>query len=651
MMLDERSSLHASISMCCVFVKPATVILGAFLCVFLCVALLSGCGDRSVPDIDEPKSDTASTPRSDDNVIPDKTTEALGQLPSTAADSPPVDLTRDDWDSEAFSRAADGQLKLVEKLLARAGDVLVSDVAALVDDRFTASALLPAKRIVAYRSQAIVVERQTDERAVDSAGAQRGPQRLINVLGELRSMLNGASDIRGQFKTVRVELKDDEANTSATFQIAARTPTGSLQINATWHCGWTRGGDGKKPTLISLRVSDYEQITGRAGGPMFADCTSAVLGANASFGKQLRPGADHWLGIIESRYGVDVGGWQGMTIGDVNGDGLDDLYVCQPGGLPNLLFVQNADGTATDRSAAAGVDWLDSTHGALLIDLDNDVDQDLVVGTTEGVLLAANDGRGKFTVVGAEVIPAAIPYSLAAADYDYDGDLDLYVCCYNRRSGVNQHIVFARPVPYHDANNGGRNVLLRNDGSWRMTHVTSGVGLDHNNRRFSYAAAWEDFDNDGDLDLYVANDFGRNNLYRNEADATGRRRFVDVAATVGVEDVSAGMSVSWGDYDNDGRMDLYVSNMFSSAGNRISYQRRFQSGASGQTLSLLRRHARGNSLFKNQADGTFRDVSVRSAVTMGRWAWGSKFADLNNDGRQDLIVTNGFITQDDPGDL
>ena len=141
----------------------------------------------------------------------------------------------------------------------------------------------------------------------------------------------------------------------------------------------------------------------------------------------------------------------------------------------------------------------------------------------------------------------------------------------------------------------------------------------------------------------------RNNLYRNDVDAEGRRRFNDVAAELGVEDISAGMSVTWGDYNNDGLMDLYVSNMFSSAGNRIAYQRRFRSESS--SLYHFRRHARGNTLFENRPDGTFRDVSVAAGVTMGRWAWGSKFVDLNNDGLEDIYVANGFITTEDTGDL
>jgi hypothetical protein len=217
--------------------------------------------------------------------------------------------------------------------------------------------------------------------------------------------------------------------------------------------------------------------------------------------------------------------------------------------------------------------------------------------------------------------------------------------------GVDEHLLFARPLPYHDANNGSPNVLLRNDatpsqGPWTFTYATAAVGLDHNNRKFSYAAAWEDYDDDGDLDLYVANDFGRKNLYRNDGG-----RFADVAGEVGADDIGPGMSACWGDANNDGRMDLYVSNMFSSAGNRITGQAQFHAEADDDTRSEFRRHSRGNTLLQNLGNGRFRDVSVESGVVLGRWAWGSRFVDVNNDGWQDLVVANGFITQEDPRDL
>ena len=234
-------------------------------------------------------------------------------------------------------------------------------------------------------------------------------------------------------------------------------------------------------------------------------------------------------------------------------------------GLPNRLFLQRADGTVEDVSKSAGVDWNAETHSGLFLDLDNDGDQDLVVATVLGVVFAENDGSAKFAARTVKLIPKAPPMSLAASDFDADGDLDVFACCYSNRISTQ---IMGRPIPYHDANNGGRNVLFRNDQDWRFQDVTRAVGLDQNNRRFSFAAAWEDYDNDGDLDLYVANDYGRNNLFRND-----QAHFVDVAAQLGVEDMSAGMSVSWGDFNLDGWMDLYVSNMWSSAGNRIAYQR------------------------------------------------------------------------------
>ncbi|MCE2559163.1 MAG: VCBS repeat-containing protein, partial [Acidobacteria bacterium] len=200
---------------------------------------------------------------------------------------------------------------------------------------------------------------------------------------------------------------------------------------------------------------------------------------------------------------------------------------------------------------------------------------------------------------------------------------------------------------YHDANNGGRNVLLRNDGGFRFVDATAEVGLDVNNRRFSLAASWEDVDGDGDADLYVANDYGRNNLYRNDGGS-----FVDVAGAVGVEDISSGMSVSWADYNRDGRVDVYVGNMFSAAGNRITYQRKFERDRQrAGPLAEVQRMARGNSLFAGADGGGFVDRSVEANVTMGRWSWSSVFADINNDGWEDLVVANGNLTQTLPDDL
>lgn len=353
---------------------------------------------------------------------------------------------------------------------------------------------------------------------------------------------------------------------------------------------------------------------------------------------------------MQADFGIGLHGHHGLALADVNGDQLDDVYVCQPAGLPNRLYLRAADSSLTEVSAQAGVDWLDRSRSALFVDLDNDGDQDLIIAMNVNVMMMSNDGSGRFTE-RATYYTSGDPTSLSAADYDADSDLDVYVTGYGggflaASEGDDAALGHAIPYPYHDASNGGANLLLQNDGDWKFRDVTKDRGLEVNNRRWSFAASWEDFDRDGDADLYVANDYGRNNLYRNDDGS-----FVDIAAEAGVEDIAAGMSVSWGDYNNDGWMDIYVGNMFSSAGNRIAYQRNFQASAADTTRAQFQRHARGNTLFENLQDGTFRDVSLKAAVTMGRWAWGSKFADLNNDGREDILVANGYVTGPDTGDL
>ncbi|MGI9516158.1 MAG: FG-GAP repeat domain-containing protein, partial [Pirellulaceae bacterium] len=192
---------------------------------------------------------------------------------------------------------------------------------------------------------------------------------------------------------------------------------------------------------------------------------------------------------------------------------------------------------------------------------------------------------------------------------------------------------------------------------WKYSDVTEETGLNVNNSRWTQGGSWEDFDNDGDPDLYLASDYGVNNLYRNDLQADGSRRFIDIAGPAGVQDSASGMSVAWGDYDCDGWMDLYVSNMYSYAGNRITFQDQFKPDESADILQRFQRFARGNTLLRNTGSTDddnvqlFEDRSLDAAVNRGRWAWGSRFVDLNNDGWEDIVVANGYVTTDDNGDL
>ncbi|MEM9351718.1 MAG: VCBS repeat-containing protein [Planctomycetota bacterium] len=556
------------------------------------------------------------------------------------------DPSLDGWDTEVINDVAGKQLKKLGELLSAPeaiNDNVLSDLA-LVSVAVSPLRPIELKNGFADESIEVLVDAEADA----SPAASVGLEALAQAIAGLAEPFAGSRRVHYKFKVIRVRLDGDSCETEAYFQADAAAGANDdgpiVQQNATWTCRWdlTPSPDMRgRPELrlASITARDFREAVGPASGrPLFEDVTAAVLCGNESFQAQVMKGTNYWRSRLQKSLGIDVFGHQGMALGDANGDGLDDIYLCQPGGVPNRLFLQQADCSAVDATASSGLGVLDRSRSALFLDLDNDGDQDLVLVTNSTLVVFGNDGTRFRSVLKQHI---GIATTLAAADYDLDGDLDLYVCGYSPPSGGE-----SAPVPYHDANNGHRNSLLRNDGSWELIDVTAEVGLDADNTRYTLAASWDDFDNDGDPDLYVANDFGRNCLYRNDGGM-----FVNIAPDAGVEDISAGMGVSWGDFNNDGLIDIYVSNMFSSAGNRVAFQRRFRGGDDAQTLSEFQRHARGNSLFENAGDGTFRDVSEQAGVTMGRWAWSSLQTDINNDGLRDILVTNGMATNPDTGDL
>ena len=558
------------------------------------------------------------------------------------------DPVLDGWDTERLNELAGKQLKVIGKLLSNLNSIDEAHLTSVAVENVSTSGIRPDEATLSttYADKSVTVRRVSSEAVVNSpkTGLRQGFDGLADALRHQGALVESLGEHRFKFKIVRVNRDAESFTTRSYFQISGRDENGSAQANSIWNARWISGGKGELPKLIQIDVENYEEILLKApSGGLFADCTESVFRNSDRFGRQLIYGIDHWTDRFDGAIARPAAG-HGIAIGDVNNDGLDDVYLCQSPGLPNLLLIQNPDGTVTDRAVEAGVNWLEGTRAALLADLDNDGDQDLVAVLGSKVVIQANDGKGKFQLKSIVDAVSSL-FQINAIDYDNDRDLDLFICGYTLSAGVNVSDVFANPMPFHDANNGAPNAFLRNDGGWAFTDVTEEIGLGENNMRFSYASAWEDFDNDGDLDVYVANDFGRNNLYRNDAG-----KFRDVAEELGVEDIGPGMSAAWGDYNNDGRPDLYVSNMFSSAGNRITHQQQFKTNLDDSEKKLFQRHARGNSLFENSGDH-FVDRSVDLGVTLGRWAWGSQFVDINNDGWQDLYVTNGFITADDNNDL
>ncbi len=472
-------------------------------------------------------------------------------------------------------------------------------------------------------------------------------------LEHLRSYLNAFSSmITAEFQIASIEPTAESS--SSDLRLATRVRyelVGSgegfyrQQRIGYWRLEWQATGVGN---FRLAKWQAFDETESRASGPAFIDITGHVLGKNVSAVSQLALGVDYWRTVLDGASGIDIYGHNGVCMADIDNDGFDDLYVCQPAGLPNRLYRNRGDGTFEDITEAAGVGVLENTACALFADVNNDGNQDLIVVRADGPMLFVNEGRGKFRQKPQAFRFATPPQGTftgaAIADYDRDGWLDIYFCLYSYYQGADQ---YKYPLPYYDAQNGPPNFLMRNNRDGTFRDVTAASGLNQNNARYSFCCAWNDFNRDGWPDLYVVNDFGRKNLYRNNRDGS----FTDVAAELGVEDIGAGMSVCCFDYDNDESQDFYVANMWTAAGERVSSQEAFQQNAPENIRAHFRKHARGNSLFRNQYPGKFEDSTASAGVGIGRWSWSSDVWDFDHDGFPDLYITNGMVSGPSRHDL
>ncbi|MBL6720757.1 MAG: VCBS repeat-containing protein [Planctomycetes bacterium] len=466
------------------------------------------------------------------------------------------------------------------------------------------------------------------------AGAS--PLAAPSVAVGLGGLLAGLGPDAG-FKIKVVALAPEGEELRATVRVevrgAGRAQQVVLEVEAVHPAALEAGAGLSAPTEVTLlswsRVARLQREQGFEEVELatWLDPASAAL---------LRPSTATLRRDLDTRLGVGLLGHHGVSAADLDLDGRVEVFVPGPGGVPNLLLVPDGQGRLVDRAPRLGLDLLDSTACGLFVDLDGDGLQEAILAVGSRVLVMT--GR-PFTL--AQELPCDAVTSLAAGDADGDGDLDLFVCGY-----VSPYNGSGAPMPYHDAQNGAANHLLRNEGGLRFRDVTAEVGLDADNARFTFAATWLDADADGDQDLYVVNDFGSNQLWISEGG-----RFVERAEALGVRDVAAGMGASLGDVNEDGLEDLFVSNMFSSAGGRITTQPGFLGGEGGVLRQAMARHARGNSLFLRRSEGGFRELAGAGGAAMGRWAWGGRLVDLDLDGVLDITCPAGFVTGERLDDL
>ncbi|HEY8459776.1 MAG TPA: FG-GAP-like repeat-containing protein [Blastocatellia bacterium] len=335
----------------------------------------------------------------------------------------------------------------------------------------------------------------------------------------------------------------------------------------------------------------------------------------------------------------------GVAAIDYDNDGWTDIYFVNGAELPamkktspkfwNRLYRNNRDGTFSDVTAAAGVKGAKEVDegysmGVAVADYDNDGDQDIFVAGVYRNILFRNGGDGRFDDVTEKAGLAAVdkagkPWSVSAAwlDYDNDGDLDLFVVNYCKWTPESDPYCGAmkegwRTYCFPDRYEGLPNQLFRNNGDGTFTDVSSqsGVGK-HIGKGMGVAIA--DYDDDGFIDVFVANDTLPNFLFRNN----GRGGFEEVGLTAGVAVNDSGrpvssMGVDFRDYDNDGLPDLIVSAL------------------EGETYPL----------FRNLGKGFFADATWQSglgAETVRRSGWGLGLIDFNNDGLKDLFTANAHV--------
>ena len=322
-------------------------------------------------------------------------------------------------------------------------------------------------------------------------------------------------------------------------------------------------------------------------------------------------------------YAVDLAG--GAIIEDFDNDGLLDIITSTWDPSGSLKYYRNeGDGRFADRTESAGLSGQLGGLNIVQADYDNDGWTDVLVMRGGWLLsrgqmrmsLLHNNGDGTFSDVTREAglaLPAYPGQSAAWADYDNDGDLDLFSCSESMPESPEAGAAIIFPSR-----------LFRNNGDGAFTDVTDAAGVA--NLRYCKGSAWGDYDNDGDPDLYISNYADENRLYRNNGDGT----FTDVAPGLGLTEPLHSFPTWFWDYDNDGWLDIFVA----------GYARDIELVAKDY-LGLPNDGARPR-LYRNDGAGGFEDVTERVGLNKVSQTMGANYGDLDNDGFPDVLLGTGF---------
>ncbi len=336
----------------------------------------------------------------------------------------------------------------------------------------------------------------------------------------------------------------------------------------------------------------------------------------------------------------------GIAVGDLDRDGYPDLFIAGEGmGRLYMNRGKEAPGKFRDASDAFGVPrGLDDSHGTLFADLDGDGTPELLVIRSEHPSLVLKLEGGKLVDVAAKwgFKTHKGAHVAQVLDYDRDGDLDIYIGYYG--SDAANRNAAKKNVPSMDGRNGSPHELWRRGADGHYTEVGQAAGVA--DVGWTLAMTAFDYDNDGDPDLFLANDFGADVFYQNNGDGT----FQDVAKLTETADRGSGMNASVTDVNGDGWLDLYVSNI-----DMFSKNIKVVFPTDGMVISNLDsalqasfQYLSGNKLFVNPADklGKKRfspEQGTRFEPGDRGWGWAAVFFDYENDGDEDMYLSTGWL--------
>ena len=331
----------------------------------------------------------------------------------------------------------------------------------------------------------------------------------------------------------------------------------------------------------------------------------------------------------------------GIAVGDINNDGLPDVYVAGYG--KGRLYL-NKSRNERIKFVDATTSWKLSEnifdgHGVLFFDVDGDDDLDLFITRSENPsLLFENNGNSFRDITSESQIKTTLGAHVTTAfDADNDGDLDLFVGTYGSAKS-HESRGQKRSLPSMDGRNGSPNQLWQNNNGV-FKEIGEDIGL--NDVGWTLAASAFDKDIDGDLDLYIANDFGPNQFFENNGDGT----FKNITNQNQTGDRGSGMNVDVTDVNNDGLWDIYVSNIDMFSKNiKVIFPKDNSTININQTLAKSFQYLSGNKFYVSNPDRSYKKEERHRFEPVDRgWAWDSSFFDYDNDGDDDLYVTNGWI--------